>query len=76
VTGDEVKTEAILKQYALSWNEFTYIYVLDENVFYVAEWQKRPIQFDPGIRKFEESIVYGEEEFGHCVRVCRYSLVL
>ena len=64
VIGDNVKTEAILRQYALSWSEFTYIYVLDEDGFYIAEWQKRPIQFGPNVRKFEESIIHGEEEFG------------
>ena len=38
VVGDDVKTEEILKEYALSWSEFTYIYVLDDDGFYVAEW--------------------------------------
>ena len=37
VVGDDVKTEEILKEYALSWSEFTYIYVLDDDGFYVAE---------------------------------------
>ena len=28
------------------------------------EWQKRPIKFGPHIRKFEQPIVHGGQEFG------------
>ncbi len=64
VTGDARKTEALITQYASGWSDFTYIHVLDEDGFYVTEWQKRPIKFGSGIRKFEQVIGYGGQEFG------------
>ena len=64
VIGDSRKTEAIIRQYASGWSDFTYIHVLDDGGFYVTEWQKRPIKFGPQIRKFEQAIEHGGQEFG------------
>ena len=64
VISDARKTEAIIRQYASGWSDFTYIHVLDDDGFYVTEWQKRPIKFGPQIRKFEQAIEHGGQEFG------------
>ncbi len=64
VTGDAVKTKATIEQYVAGWSEFTYVHVLDDNGYVVTEWQKRPIKFGPGIRKFEQAIEYGGQQFG------------
>lgn len=64
VTGDTRKTETIIRQYVAGWSEFTYIHVLDEYGNFVTEWQKHPIKFGPGIRKFEQTIEYGGQKFG------------
>ena len=64
IIGDTGKTEVIIRQYAAGWSEFTYIHVLDDDGFLVTEWQKSPIKFGPSIRKFEQSIEHGGQEFG------------
>ena len=64
VTGDTRKTQSIIKQYASGWSEFTYIHVLDEHGNFVTEWQKHPIKFGPNVRKFEQAIEYGGQQFG------------
>jgi len=64
ITGDRQETEYILRQYAAGWSDFTYIHIMDDRGFAVAEWQSRPIKFGPGIRKYERVIEHGGEEFG------------
>ena len=64
IVGEHEKTEALIRQYAASWSNFTYIHVLDDKGRFVAEWQKRPIKFGPGIRKFEQKVEHGGEVFG------------
>lgn len=64
ILGEAQKTEAIIRKYASSWNDFTFIHVMDDEGFHFGEWQKRPIKFGPGIRKFEQEITHGEQSFG------------
>ncbi|NKB38414.1 MAG: hypothetical protein GKR93_14825 [Gammaproteobacteria bacterium] len=64
IVRNHEKTESLIRQYASSWENFTYIHVLDDEGLFVAEWQKRPIKFGPGIRKFEQEIEHGGQIFG------------
>ena len=64
IVGNHERTEALIRQYAASWSNFTYIHVLDDKGLFVAEWQRRPIKFGPGIRKFEQKVEHGGEVFG------------
>lgn len=64
LTGDEQKTDAIIKQYISDWPEVTYVHILGENGALFVEWQKKPITFGPGIFKFETPIEIGTQSFG------------
>jgi hypothetical protein len=64
VTGDILKTEATINQYVKGWSEFTYVHVLDDDGIFLTEWQKKPLKFGPDIRKYEQVIEYGGQQFG------------
>ena len=64
VTGNVQETEMTIKEYVAGWSEVTYIHVLNDEGFFHTEWKKQPIQFGPDIRKFEEKIEYGGQDFG------------
>lgn len=64
ITGDERLTRAIIEQYATGWSDITFIHVMNDEGYQVTEWQKRPVKFGPGIRKFEAPVSHGGQEFG------------
>jgi len=64
MTGDTRKSQAIIDQYVAGWSEFTYVHVLDDDGNFVTEWQRQPINFGPGVRKYEQPIKYGGQQFG------------
>lgn len=64
VVGDTRKTDTIIKEYVSNWPEVTYVHIINDNGVIVTEWLKKPIQFGEGILKFEQPIMYGNEEFG------------
>jgi hypothetical protein len=64
VTGNTRETEVIINQYVAGWSEFTYVHVLNDKGNVVAEWQKKPRAFGESIRKFEQAIEFGGQQFG------------
>jgi len=64
VTGDTRETEVTINQYVAGWSEFTYVHVLNDKGNIVTEWQKKPRAFGQGIRKFEQAIELGGQQFG------------
>jgi hypothetical protein len=64
VTGDKATTEAIIKQYVSTWEQVTYVHVMEPDGNMFTEWQQHPIRFGSGILKFEAPIRFGTQVFG------------
>ncbi|NNE36856.1 MAG: hypothetical protein HKN08_01020 [Gammaproteobacteria bacterium] len=64
VLKNEAGIDAVVKDYLSNWPEITYVHILDDRARVVYDWQKKPVQFGPTIRSFQQLITVGGQEFG------------
>jgi len=64
VTKKEMNTSAIIRESVAAWPEIMFVHIIDEQGKFIYEWKKQPLVFGQGILKFEQSIIYGEVEYG------------